>query len=1170
MLHTEAAHHIPQDRALVPPPAQPHMDRTAGKTMKMHSSLPSLVRSGDYDPEENHVTRPLTLAADKSDARVSPQSKSRPEVSNGRPAGHGFTSQHIVLAPDTAVPRPGAAGTTRPSGDSMRARRHSLFTLGHGHGGPGLRRPNTAIPHRHDDDNNEGGSTTFLNRIKQKVRSIVDLSPFGLHDTAAGIPAAPSSFNEPLPPPAQSSKLRIYTGTWNMAGTLPDSLHPFLPPLPPRVVEPTDVTALLGNSSHVFEHTSFSVSRLGGGDADSEPMRDLYFSDPPNVVPLPADYIARRDGKPHGQELRGSASGGSGYWPWNLHPSAGNNSRRGSLVPPIGTTASSTSTSATNAAGRAGVPDGVEHPFHLIVIGTQECQKSISEAVMFPSKAAWENQLRAAYGPAYEIIATGTLGGMHLCVMVWRACSHLVSRVETTSVATGIGGVVGNKGGIAVGLNFGQVSLLFINVHLTAHQENCHMRNADYLKIETDLRFSTRPMDSVGGFSFSVPTSPTSPAGIRQQHLGSSPASASPPVIISPASALPHLGTRSLASDQFDYTILLGDTNYRIDAAENQDVHALISSGQYVADLLPHDQLMTQKSKGHTMLGYYEAPIAFPPTFKLRIRDDPLPGSGGDSEASGKAAGQTSLAEKSGKWLTRTLTRKRRLSITGSAISRETPTSTLSAPTAAAAASSAVAPTSGGGTSGTESSTLNQLVSIPLGGGTTQEGGPIVEEAALLPEDDEDDRESPMAVARSMTPATATNAHSSTDRPPVVTMMSTVSDRSATNTTTSSTTFKRRRSSIHPLSLHLGVGGREKNSGPPPPVLLRAYNPQRIPAWTDRILVKSRLAVPLVTADTGHPNHCPTSIAMPVYTSVPLQRGSDHAPVVAVVDIDFDWSDPRPMPPLPVAEPLFGGLLAVGGGNSGDRGLGSRYLQSRTQLASTSLTRKSVAGGMDECGGDTGGLSPSTTTTPRSRWTIWRAGSERNMAKVSPSGDAVSSQPVSLDQSSKDHVASLPTSAAPSSDVLTRPASDQGQIPAVDSDSIDSFSIPVPVPHTTTVPPSTAAAPHSPSVSAVVVMNHDGPRSSPRPRSASSSAAFRATAIDARVSAARPPRDVRSPNRSLTLPRVESGAVVHPGTKSGPLRGRLTSQESSISMVDMPKHRRRKLSKGRNDKCTIM
>ncbi|KNE64420.1 hypothetical protein AMAG_09442 [Allomyces macrogynus ATCC 38327] len=73
----------------------------------------------------------------------------------------------------------------------------------------------------------------------------------------------------------------------------------------------------------------------------------------------------------------------------------------------------------------------------------------------------------------------------------------------------------------------------------------------------------------------------------------------------------------SLASSFFDYAFFLGDTNYRINGTGPLVTH-LIATHRLDA-CLNNDQLTAQRRAGHTFLGFSEAPINFPPTFKIKV-----------------------------------------------------------------------------------------------------------------------------------------------------------------------------------------------------------------------------------------------------------------------------------------------------------------------------------------------------------------------------------------------------------------------------------------------------------------------------------------------------------------------------------------------------------------------
>ncbi|CEP11846.1 hypothetical protein [Parasitella parasitica] len=106
------------------------------------------------------------------------------------------------------------------------------------------------------------------------------------------------------------------------------------------------------------------------------------------------------------------------------------------------------------------------HPYHLLVIGTQECERDISESLFYPSKEVWEKRLSDYLGSHYKLVKTETLAALHVAVFVWLPVAYLVKDVQSESIKTGWANMVGNKGAVAVSILFGSRSLLFINCHL--------------------------------------------------------------------------------------------------------------------------------------------------------------------------------------------------------------------------------------------------------------------------------------------------------------------------------------------------------------------------------------------------------------------------------------------------------------------------------------------------------------------------------------------------------------------------------------------------------------------------------------------------------------------------------------------------------------------------------
>ncbi|KAF9193594.1 inositol polyphosphate 5-phosphatase [Haplosporangium sp. Z 767] len=306
-------------------------------------------------------------------------------------------------------------------------------------------------------------------------------------------------------------------------------------------------------------------------------------------------------------------------------------------------------------------------PYHIIAINTQECEREIREAVLFPSKLAWEKHLQTSLGPDYVMIKTETMAALHLAVFIWKPIEDLVT-VDSSTVATGIGGIVGNKGAVAISVYLGSTSFLFVNAHLTAHQSNTQARNNDYRRIIQELQLNDAPKSSPRGWHFKgdmklrryydyPPVIPPQRSGTHDKagnnrNVGTIRNNSSNTLISSPD--VTHMNANSKAmmdknnsselsnkesgtngghvesstqtppktgvdiTDQFDYTFWAGDLNYRVDLTRAQ-ANECIQKGD-LETMLAHDQLTIQRAKGAVFGGFMEAPIKFRPTYKF----DPL------------------------------------------------------------------------------------------------------------------------------------------------------------------------------------------------------------------------------------------------------------------------------------------------------------------------------------------------------------------------------------------------------------------------------------------------------------------------------------------------------------------------------------------------------------------
>ncbi|KAK0480241.1 inositol polyphosphate phosphatase [Armillaria novae-zelandiae] len=178
-------------------------------------------------------------------------------------------------------------------------------------------------------------------------------------------------------------------------------------------------------------------------------------------------------------------------------------------------------------------------------------------------------------GP-YQLLIKERMMGIYLAVYIHRDLKSHVEGTSKSAVTAGlIGGRVGNKGAVGISLKIDRMSFLFLNCHLTAHEGKVNHRLANLAKIKSEL--------SVDDF-------------------------------------LSHTDERIMAedlTDKFDFTFIFGDLNFRLNISR---LHAdwLISRQEY-AQALAFDQLRDIMEKEQAFVGFQEAPIDFPPTFKYDV-----------------------------------------------------------------------------------------------------------------------------------------------------------------------------------------------------------------------------------------------------------------------------------------------------------------------------------------------------------------------------------------------------------------------------------------------------------------------------------------------------------------------------------------------------------------------
>ena len=185
-------------------------------------------------------------------------------------------------------------------------------------------------------------------------------------------------------------------------------------------------------------------------------------------------------------------------------------------------------------------------------------------------------------GPDFFPAVSCKLLEMRLHVLVHKRHRNSINVLGKTSIATGVGNVLGNKGGLVAGVQICDTRLGFISCHLAAHMGHLTKRNEN----------------------------------LKDIFAGASASSCCQPGLD--------------IENSFHHLFVLGDLNYRIDPSMGAGVRHLSHDEKWKEaagfvdrfdwnSLLVYDQLSRQKSlEDHPLYTFTEAAeINFPPTFKV-------------------------------------------------------------------------------------------------------------------------------------------------------------------------------------------------------------------------------------------------------------------------------------------------------------------------------------------------------------------------------------------------------------------------------------------------------------------------------------------------------------------------------------------------------------------------
>ncbi|SCV67135.1 BQ2448_5781 [Microbotryum intermedium] len=231
----------------------------------------------------------------------------------------------------------------------------------------------------------------------------------------------------------------------------------------------------------------------------------------------------------------------------------------------------------------------------LLVIGFQEFDLSTEALWRYTStkEDAWRTELMKGLGEQakdYVKICSRQLVGVLLIILARKNCSRYVSQISASHLATGIMGLVANKGAVSIRFKYKDTWLTFVNSHLAAFAGQVLARNQMVKDTEKFLVFTE------GTTVRGLPVDPWTP-NLR-----------------------PEVEKTSAATTMvFDshHLIWMGDLNYRIDLPR-ADVLRMTEAKEWDM-LLRFDQLKIQQKHKLAFADFVEAPITFPPTFKFDV-----------------------------------------------------------------------------------------------------------------------------------------------------------------------------------------------------------------------------------------------------------------------------------------------------------------------------------------------------------------------------------------------------------------------------------------------------------------------------------------------------------------------------------------------------------------------
>jgi len=201
------------------------------------------------------------------------------------------------------------------------------------------------------------------------------------------------------------------------------------------------------------------------------------------------------------------------------------------------------------------------------------------------------NQHGQPLEPQYKLVMQRSLVGLLVCLFVRVQHFHRCKAIESNSVGVGVMGVMGNKGGVSVRLQFYDSNICFVCTHLAAHRENVAGRNADFLNVfqKTSFEIGEKVVREI----------------VRNGSMSQL-----------------ALGNSVVGAADHDILFWLGDLNYRIDESMPTEKVLELAVQKRLDPLRPLDQLNVERREGRAFRGFEEGVLNFVPTYKYQPGTD--------------------------------------------------------------------------------------------------------------------------------------------------------------------------------------------------------------------------------------------------------------------------------------------------------------------------------------------------------------------------------------------------------------------------------------------------------------------------------------------------------------------------------------------------------------------